>query len=244
MRSILRPLLLATLPLGAFAAVPATAGAAEIQIAAQGPVVEIGATHTIMAAPDVAIVSAGVTTRAMTAVAAMRANAAAMEKVVAKIKALGVDPKDIQTQGISLNAQYRYNGDNPRTFLGYDASNTVSIKLRKIDKAGETLDALVETGANDISGPSFQLEDDAAATNAARKAAFAEAQARATDYARMAGYTGVRLLEISESVSQRGPMPMMAEARMVAAAPAPKTPVEPGEVGTAVSITAKFEMTR
>lgn len=245
MRSILRPLMLAAMPLGvaAAASAAASANAAEIQIAAQGPVVEIGATHTVMAAPDVVIVSAGVTTRAPTAVAAMRQTAAAMEKVVARIKALGVDPKDIQTQGIGLNAQYQYNGDKPRTFLGYDASNTVSIKLRKIDKAGETLDALVEAGANDISGPNFQLEDDTAAIAAARKAAFAEAQARAMDYARMAGYSGVRLLEVDESVSQRGPMPMQADAIMVTAARA-KTPVEPGEVGTSVSITTKFEMTR
>lgn len=242
MRSILRPLMFAALQLGALGAVPASA--AEIQIQAQGPVVEIGATHTIMAAPDMAVVSAGVTSREMTAVAAMRANAAAMARVVAKIKALGVDPKDIQTQGISLNAQYRYGGDNERTFLGYDASNRVTINLHKVDKVGETLDALVEAGANDISGPSFQLDDDTAATAEARKAAFAEAQARALDYARMAGYSGVRLLEVDESVSQQGPMPMMAVKRMAEAAPAPPTPVEPGQVGTSVSLTAKFEMTR
>ncbi|MDE2562507.1 MAG: SIMPL domain-containing protein [Sphingomonadales bacterium] len=242
MRSILRPFMIAALPFGALAAVPAAA--AEIQVQAQGPVAEIGATHTIMTAPDMAVVSAGVSTREMTAVAAMRANAAAMARVVAKIKALGVDPKDIQTQGISLNAQYRYNGENPRTFLGYDAGNRVTINLHDVARVGETLDALVEAGANDISGPSFALDNDEPVKAEARKAAFAEAQARALDYAKMAGYSGVRLLEIDESMSQQGPMPMVAEMRMVAAAPASKTPVEPGQIGTSVSLTAKFELTR
>ncbi|WP_338468284.1 SIMPL domain-containing protein [Novosphingobium sp. ZN18A2] len=240
----MRAILFAALPFAAVSAIAAPAMAAEIQIQAQGPVVEINATHTVNGAPDVAVVSAGVTTRAQSAVAAMRQNAEAMTGVVAKIKALGVDPKDIQTQGIRLNPQYRYNGNEPRTFLGYDASNRVSIKLHKVAETGEVLDALVAAGATDISGPDFQLEDDAAAKAAARKAAFAEARERASEYARMAGYSGVRLLEIDESVSHQGPVPMMVQARMADSAPMAKTPVEPGEVGTSVSVTAKFEMTR
>ena len=56
----------------------------------------------------------------------------------------------------------------------------------------------------------------------------------------------MRLLEIDESVSQQGPMPMMDMKRMVAVASpqSPPTPVEPGQVGTSVSLNTKLEMTR
>ena len=219
------------------------AGAAEVQIAAQGPIVEITAAQTVQAAPDVAIVGAGVTTRAPTATAAMQQNAAAMEKVVARLRALGIAREDIQTTGISLGARYSYNNDGPPTFQGYDAANQVSVKLRKIARAGETLDALVAAGATDINGPQFTLENDGQVRAQARKAAFEKARAQANEYAQMAGYSSVRLLEVSESMGGGAPVPY-ARAEMVQVAAAPKTPVEPGQVGTVVQVSVKYEMVK
>lgn len=229
------------LPLMAIVAVPA--GAAEIQIPVQGPVIEITAAQTVQAAPDLVTVGAGVTTRAPTAVAAMQGNAAAMEKVVARLRSLGIAREDVQTTGISLSPRYNYNNDAPPTFLGYDATNQVSIKLRKIDKAGATLDALVAAGATDINGPHFQLEKDEAAQSQARKAAFEKAQNQAMEYAKMAGYGSVRLLEVNEAITGGAPVPF-ARAVMVQEAAMPKTPIEPGQVGTTAQVSVKYEMVR
>ena len=55
----------------AAAAVATPAAAAEVQIQAQGPVVELTVNESVEAAPDIATVSAGVTTQAKTAVEAM-----------------------------------------------------------------------------------------------------------------------------------------------------------------------------
>ena len=232
-----------TLALAA-AAIAVPAAAADVQVTSQGPLVELSVTETVKAKPDLAEVSAGVTTQAPTAVAAMQANAKAMDAVVQRIKALGIAPEDIQTTGINLGAQYDYDQATQRqVFRGYQASNRVSVTLRKIDRTGSVLDALVAAGATDIGGPTFSIDDDTASRAQARKAAFDKAQVQASEYARWAGYSGVRLLSISEAVNPGRPMPY-AEGRVAMAADMKQTPVEPGLVGTAVTISVTFEMTR
>lgn len=233
------------IPLVAVSALATPLQAAEIQIASQGPVVELSVNEVVRTAPDVAQVGAGVTVRAATAQEAMRLNAQQMDRLIAKIVALGIPKKDIQTANFSLNAQYQYNNEGQQpTFIGYDVSNQLNIKLRDLKRSGEVLDALVSAGANNIYGPNFMLEDDVAAKDSARKAAFARGKAMAEDYARMAGYTGVRLLEVSESFQSFGPMPMADGAIAVTASRTEKTQIEPGQVGTGVTVTVKYEMTR
>lgn len=230
----------------ALAATATAAQAAEVQIASQGPVVELTVNEVVKTAPDVAQVGAGVTTRAATAQEAMRLNAQKMDQLIAKLKALGIDRKDIQTANYNLNAQYNYDNETrEQTFVGYDVTNQLNVKLRDLKRAGEVLDALVVAGANNLYGPNFMLEDDAAAKKSARDAAFRNGRAMAENYARMAGYTGVRLLEVSESYQSYGPMPVAQRGAMMASESADaKTQIEPGQVGTGVTITVKYEMTR
>ena len=219
--------------------------AADIQMQAQGPLVELSVTETVKAKPDIATVSSGVTTQAPTAVAAMQENAAAMDAVVKRIKALGIASDDIQTQGVSLGAQYDYDQAQRRqVFRGYQASNRVSVILRKVADTGRVLDALVASGATDISGPSFSIDDDTAPRAQARKAALDKARAQAEDYAKWAGYSGVRLLQVSEAVDPNRPMPYTGRDAIMVTAAKVSTPVEPGLVGTAVSVNITYEMTR
>ena len=232
------------IPLIAAAAVAAPAAAAEVQIAATGPVVELTINESVEAAPDIATVGAGVTTQARTAVEAMRANAREMTSVVERIKQLGVAERDIQTSGINLGAMYDYNQQTQRqVFRGYQASNRVSVKLRDIQRTGEVLDALVAAGATDLSGPDWSIDDDTAARAQARSAAVERARAQALEYTRFAGYSGLRLLEINETMVPSQPMPMMRQMAVAEAADA-STPVQPGMVEAGVTVTVKYEMTR
>lgn len=230
------------IPLLAMSALSLPAAAAEVQIQAQAPVIELAVSETVNSTPDIAQIGTGVTTRARSAKEAVRLNAVAMQKVVDRLKALGIASKDIQTSNYNLNAQFNYpNGGGTPVFAGYEASNQVSAKLRDVSKVGDALDALVAAGANNISGPSFMLDHDTAPKQAARAKAFQRGQAMAQDFARMAGYTGIKLLEVSESVQSRpfyAPMAVRAEAADA------KTPIEAGEVGTTVTLTVKYEMTR
>jgi uncharacterized protein len=224
---------------------PATpALGAEIQIAVQNPVVELTITETVQSEPDTAQVGAGVTVRAPTASEAMRRNAEQMEKVIARLKALGIKREDIQTANFSLNAQYQYRNDGEQpTFLGYDASNQVNVMLRDLDKIGETLDALVQAGANNVYGPNFMLEKDEAARRAGRESAFQKGRSQAMEYARMSGYSNLRLLEVSETYQSMGPVMGPQAIAVTASRSEAKTPIEPGMVGTAVVVTVKYEMT-
>ena len=233
------------IPLAAVAAIALPASAAEIQIASQGPVVELSVNEVVRSAPDVAQVGAGVTTRAATAREALTQNSQAMDRIVARLRQLGIAGEDIQTSNFNLSPQYDYNQQSgEQVFRGYNVSNQVQVTLRDLPRAGEILDALVNAGANALYGPNFMIEDDEAAKAEARAQAFARGRRMAEDYARAAGYSSVRLLEISESVQNHGPMPqpMMARAAMDSGESAP--PIEPGQVGTGVSITVKYEMGR
>lgn len=230
------------IPLVALAATASPVAAAEVQIAATGPVVELSVTESVEARPDIATVSAGVTTQATTAVDAMQQNATAMKSVIDRLKKLGIAERDIQTSGINLNAQYDYDQATQRqVFRGYMVSNRVSVKLRQIERTGPVLDALVAAGATDLGGPDWSIADDTAARAQARKAAVAAAQAQAMEYARLTGFTGARLLEISEVSNVRPPMPMM---RVQAMDAAKATPVQPGMVEAGVTVTVKYELTK
>lgn len=219
------------------------AHAAEIQMTATGPVIELSIFESVEIEPDMATISAGVTSEAPTAVEALRANSAEMRRVVDRIKSLGIAERDIQTSGISLNPRYDYDRTDQRPiFRGYQVSNRVSVKLRDIEATGKVLDALVVAGATDIGGPNFSVEDDSEAQETARKRAMERARQRAQNYAKMAGYEGIRLLEISEAITGNGPVPMLEMRKVsndsVAAAP----PVQPGMISTGVSISVKYEM--
>ena len=236
---------LACASLLASAAFASPAAAAEVQIQATGPVVELSVSETVDSRPDIATVYAGVSTRAQTAVEAMQQNAQKMTAVVARIKALGVANDDIQTSGISLSPQYDYDqASQSQVFRGYAASNRVSVKLRNVEQAGRALDALVAAGANDLGGPDFSVNDDTKYRAEARRNALERAKRQAMEYASLSGYSGVRLLEINEGISGRQPPMPMLRAYDAVAAEAASTPVQPGLVGTVVNVTGKYELTR
>ena len=232
----------------AMAVAPLGAGVADAQIAApvtpvSGPVVTLSVTESIESAPDMATVGTGVQTRAQTAKEAMTLNATAMDRLVAAILKAGIERKDIQTSGINLNPQYDYSsrtdGQPPR-FIGYEASNQLSVKVRKIASAGDVIDRMVGAGATNINGPSFGLQDDAPVLEKARAKAIATGKARAQFYAAQAGYRSAKLFSISETgdVSRPIPMPVMARADFAAAPKA--TSVEPGQLSTSITLAIQY----
>ena len=193
--------------------------------------------------PDVATISAGVVTQAADANSAMRSNATQMDKVMAAIQAAGIPQRDIQTSGINLNPQYRYVENQNPTIIGYQASNTVNLRVHDIAKLGKVLDALVASGANQVNGPSFEIDQPEPAYDEARRAALDKAQARAAMYAKTLGMRVRRIVSISEGGGSRppGPIPMQAMARGKAEA---DTAVSPGETALTVTLDVVFELGR
>ena len=192
-------------------------------------------------APDVADLSGGVVTTAPTAGGALAENAQRMTAVVAAVRKAGIAERDIQTAGISLQPQYKYAQNQSPVLTGYQASNTVSLRVRKLADAGRLIDTLVGVGANQINGPSFRVDDSDAALDEARLKAVETARARAALYAKAAGVRLKRILTIAESgnIEPPQPRPMMRAMAMKAEA---DTPVVPGEVALTVSVTMTFEI--
>jgi uncharacterized protein YggE len=192
--------------------------------------------------PDVATISAGVVTQATDPNAAMRDNATQMEKVMAAVRAAGIAEKDVQTAGISVQPQYKYAENSPPTITGYQASNTVNIKVRDIGKLGKVLDALVASGANQVNGPAFEVDKPEPAYDEARIAALRKAEARAQTYAKAMGLQVRRIVSINEGGGGfQPPMPYM-RAQAMAMEKSADTSVSPGEQVLSVSIDVVFEL--
>ena len=224
--------------------VPATfAQAANVQITAENPVIELSVSEQVDSAPDTAMFSTGVETKAKTATEALRQNSVQARAVIDRLKSLGIAEKDIQTTGINLRADYDYDQQSRENrFVGYVVSNQVSATVHDISKLGKILDAVVSSGATNLNGPTFSIDDDSKVKEVARERALANAKARAMSYARSEGYTGVRVLSINEGISNQSypPMPRMKNEMADSAS----APVEPGQVGTVVSLSITYEMTR
>lgn len=198
-------------------------------------------------APDLAVFSAGVASTGKTAGEALAANAADMNRVIAALKRAGIADRDIQTSNLSLNpvyAEQRRLPDGridqaPPKITGYQVSNTVTVRQRNLAEFGKVIDTLVAAGANQVNGPSFEVDNGDAATDEARIDAVGKARARAELYARAAGLKLVRILTISESGGFSPPRPMY---RMAADAAAAPTPVAAGEVALNVTVSVQFEL--
>lgn len=245
---LLRPLALATaLAFGTLSiGTSMTASAqspAPYAIPADGTLLSVSASADATRVPDVATISTGVVSQAPDANAAMRANAAQMDKVMAAIRGAGIAERDIQTSGINLNPNYKYVENAPPTIVGYQASNTVNVKVRDLSKLGKVLDTFVEQGANQINGPSFEVDKPDEAYDEARIAAIKKAQARAQTYAKALGLNVRRIVSISEGgASVPRPMPMMRA--MAADAEMKSTSVSPGESTLSVNVEVVFELGR
>ncbi len=191
------------------------------------------------AAPDLAYLNLGVEAEGATAAEALRKNSAQMEATIKSLRDAGVDKKDIQTSNLNVGPKYDYSRDNaPPKIIGYQATNTVNVKLRNLDKAGAVIDKAVGVGANRFDSISFGFADPKPLLNNARKSAVADARERAALYAEAAGVKLGKVLQISDSFAAvPGPVPIMARMDM---AEAKSVPISVGESTMSASVTIVY----
>jgi uncharacterized protein YggE len=247
----------AVTPGAALAQLAPTASIAEM---ASTPLVRVNIAESLRTPPDEASMTVGTQAKASSATQAVAANKVKTEKLLAAIRAAGIRERDIQTQGIQLQPDYRWDnqpgGSGKQTLVGYIASNSVQIKTRNIDKLTSLLDALTTAGADSVYGPNFGISDPAPLRKEARVRAMARGQAEATEYARNNGYSSVRLLSVEEGTSYRGTDIVVTGSRITNAyAPPPPPPppaaperdggiVAPGQLETSVSLNLLYRMER
>jgi uncharacterized protein YggE len=211
-------------------------------VAIEGALLTVNAEGEVEGAPDIANVNLGVTTEGQNAAAAMQANAQRMNGLVASLRRAGVAERDVQTANVSVNPQYVYGEGVPPRITGYQASNTVNVRVRNLGNLGRIMDAAVSAGGNTVNGVSFALDDPEPRLNQAREEAMRKARTRADLYARAAGMRVHRIVSISEGYNVQPPWPqeiVVTGSRLASAAP---TPVQPGEVRTNATVTVVFEL--
>jgi uncharacterized protein YggE len=193
-------------------------------------------------APDIAMITVGVSVEAETASLAMSQQTTKMNGVFAAVRAAGVAERDMQTSNLSLNPVYDYPQNGQPRLRGYNASNQITIRVRDLKNLGKTLDSVVKGGGNTIHGISFSVDKPEAYQNEARVAAIKDAAARAELYANAVGYKVKRIVTISEMDYTPRPVPMMARMQLQDAAES--TPVAAGEVSLEQTVSVTFELTR
>ena len=202
----------------------------------------------VSAAPDTAFVTSGVTTQGETARQALDLNTEAMGDLIAALKAAGIEAKDIQTSGFSVNPNYVYSEQRdasgytlPPKITGYQVSNSVTVRVRALSSLGSVLDRAVTVGANTINGVSFSVADPTELYNKAREQAFADARNKADLYATAASGKLGDIISISESQNSSSPQPYMAKAL---ASPAPRSdvPVQAGELNFAAVVSVTWDL--
>lgn len=207
---------------------------------AQDGRIEVTGVGRIDAVPDMAVVSLGAAAEAENARDAMAEVSAVTGAIIARLEAEGIASRDMQTSGLSLNPVWKhYRDDNPPQITGFAANNRLTVRVRDLDQLGSLLDKVLQDGANKFNGLSFALQDPEPAMNAARRAAVADARAKAELYASAAGVTLGKVILISEA-GRSGPEPMMMERAMMSDSAV--VPIAAGEVTTEARITILFEI--
>ncbi len=228
-------LLSATLALAALSA-PATAQERTISVTGHGEV---------SVEPDMATVVIGVQAEAEVAADALDEASAATSAILATLDVEGVLAEDIRSGAIRLNPRYSQSVlSSGNQIIGYQALNSVEVKVNDLDRLGELLAAVVGDGANRLDRVSFGLQDPGVVQDEARRLAVAQALRLATLYADAAGVSVGDLLVISEGgiggrlVMDMAPVVIMEQS--TAASPRYQVPVAPGKIELNASITMVY----
>ena len=192
----------------------------------------------VEAAPDMATISLGVTHENEQAKLAMEATSDAVARILERIAAMGVAPRDMQTRALSLSpvwSERTASDGNRARITGFVASNTVMVRVRDLASLGRILDAVIEDGANDFNGLEFDVQNPEPLMDEARRAAVADAMARAALLAEAAGVT----LGPVQSISEQGGMRPMG-AMMDMAMRESGVPIAAGEVSVEAMVSMVF----
>jgi len=199
----------------------------------------------VTAVPDIAILSLGIEAQEATVAEAQTKASEAMDRVMTALEDNDVAEKDIQTQYFSIQKVTRWDEEKQQEIvIGYRVTNTVTAKIRDIDKAGLIIDAVVVAGGDltRVDNISFSIDDPSAYLEEAREKAMADAGAKAEQLAKLAGVKLGKPTYISESSYLPSPIypKLYYEGGMAAPAPAPVAPpISPGEM----EVTANVQIT-
>jgi len=171
-----------------------------------------------MVVPDIATISLGIEEKAKTVVEANNLAATKMNKAKKVLKDAGIDEKDIKTTNYSVYPSYDYVKTVPmplspvssvspdiyypngkQVLSGYVVNESMEVKIRKLDKAGDILAKVSEIGLNNVSGLTFSVDKEDVVKNKARETAINNAKEQAKILAKQLGVRLGKLISFSDA---------------------------------------------
>jgi len=218
--------------------------------------------------PDVAMISFGVTSEATKSQDAVNKNNEKMNAVIAAIKSLGVEGKDIQTTLYNLTPLYDYpvypvkgsagsmapardsvgvSSASPiyvqggRVLSGYSLEQQVSVKIRNFDNINAILDKATFAGATNVGQLSFTVDDPEMARSQAREEAIKNAKEKLAIIAKQSGLRVGKLVNVSEGYNNY-PQPMYASMAKDAGVESTAPQIQTGQMEISSSITLTYQV--
>jgi hypothetical protein len=227
--------------LAAVMAMAVSAGVARADDARIDRQISVSGQAQISVAPTLATIVLGVSEEAEEASLAMRAVSTKMVEVIDALRAAGIAAEDMQTQQVSLNpvwSQSRNYEDGRSRITGFAASNTLSLRIRDLDRVGEVLDQVLKVGANEFRGLSFGVDNPSEVQDQIRGAAVKDARRKAEQLAEAAGVVLGPVRVISDRDGGGGyPKMAMEMARADVA-----MPIEAGELSFSHSVSVVYDI--
>jgi len=202
-----------------------------ISISGQGKVTGI---------PDIATIEVGLMTEKPDVASAQKENTLKMNRLIKKLKELGVEEKDIQTSYYNIYPQYDW-PEGKQVLRGYQVNQGVSTKIRNLSKVGDILAAAGEGGANQVSGLSFNIDDPEKLRQEARIKALQNAKEKAEALAVVAGVELGKIVSFSE-YSEAPSYTYKAMEGLGGGGEAPAPTVEKGSMDIVVNVTISYEI--
>lgn len=162
----------------------------------------------VVGVPDIARLTMGVITEGGNDAAKLqRENTDKTNKIIAFVNSKGVDEKDIKTEQYSVQPRFEYANCGfervgatcpPPKIVGYTITQSISVKVRNFGVVGDILSGAVTAGANNVYGPTFEIDDRTKLVDQARGEALAKARESAKAVARAGGFRLGKILSIDE----------------------------------------------
>ncbi len=151
------------------------------------PQISVVGSGLVFVTPDIAYINVGVRSQADTVAEALELNNAQANAIKETLMGQGVEEKDIQTSSFNVYPQSDYDFQGAITRTYFSVENNVYVTVRNLDSLGKTLDAVAKSGANNIYGITFDVQDKTEAQSIARTMAVDSARTQAQELAAAAG---------------------------------------------------------
>jgi uncharacterized protein YggE len=204
--------------------------------------ISLDAQGKVTVVPDIAETSLGMTAEATTVAEAQQKNTEVMNKLIERLKSLGIEAKDIQTAGYNVFPQYNYTEIEGQTLKGYQVVQNVNVKIRDLSKANAVLGLAGEVGINNVSGLNFTVDDRDVYKAKAREIALKKVQEKAAILSQALGVKITGVVTFSEYESTPGDYSMYKTNMMESGVGAPNPTVEPGTTDIILTVNVIYSV--